>query len=65
MQRSRPFAEDLLAPECNSFLNTSSRLPYRDRVKAVLRLIFFVVASDKNPMQKPSEVVVEKFEYLP
>lgn len=33
--------------------------------KAVPRLIFFVVASDKNPMQKPSEVVVEKFEYLP
>jgi hypothetical protein len=30
-----------------------------------LRLIFFVTASDKNPMQKPSEVVVEKFEYLP
>ena len=30
-----------------------------------LRLIFFVVASDKHPMQKPSEVVVEKFEYLP
>jgi hypothetical protein len=33
--------------------------------KAVPRLIFFVVASEKNPMQKPSEVVVEKFEYLP
>jgi hypothetical protein len=33
--------------------------------EAKLRLIFFVVASDKNPMQKPSEVVVEKFEYLP
>ena len=33
--------------------------------KAKPRLIFFVVASDKNPMQKPSEVVVEKFEYLP
>ena len=33
--------------------------------KAVARLIFYVVASDKNPMQKPSEVVVEKFEYLP
>ena len=30
-----------------------------------LRLIFFVVASAKHPMQKPSEVVVEKFEYLP
>jgi len=33
--------------------------------KAVPRLIFFVVTSDKYPMQKPSEVVVEKFEYLP
>jgi hypothetical protein len=33
--------------------------------KAILRLIFFVTASGKNPMQKPSEVVVEKFEYLP
>jgi hypothetical protein len=30
-----------------------------------LRLIFFVGASDKHPMQRPSEVVVEKFEYLP
>jgi hypothetical protein len=37
----------------------------REPGKAKLRLIFFVVASDKNPMQKPSEVVVEKFEYLP
>ena len=33
--------------------------------KAKPRLIFYVVASDKNPMKKPSEVVVEKFEYLP
>jgi hypothetical protein len=33
--------------------------------QAKLRLIFFVVASDKTPMLKPSEVVVEKFEYLP
>jgi hypothetical protein len=33
--------------------------------KAIPRLIFYVVASDQNPMQKPSEVVVEKFEYLP
>ena len=33
--------------------------------KEVLRLIFYVVASEKNPMRKPSEVVVEKFEYLP
>ena len=29
------------------------------------RLIFYVVASHKNPLQKPSEVVVEKFQYLP
>jgi hypothetical protein len=33
--------------------------------KAIPRLIFYVVASDKNPIQKPSEVVVENFEYLP
>jgi hypothetical protein len=33
--------------------------------KAIPRLIFYVVASDKSPMQKPGEVVVEKFEYLP
>lgn len=33
--------------------------------KAVLRLIFYVVASGKNPMRKPGELVVEKFEYLP
>jgi len=29
------------------------------------RMIFFAVASDRTPLQKPSEVVVEKFEYLP
>jgi hypothetical protein len=28
-------------------------------------LAFYVVASDKTPLQKESEVVVEKFEYLP
>jgi hypothetical protein len=33
--------------------------------KSVIRLTFYAVASEKNPMQKPSEVVVEKFEYLP
>ncbi len=33
--------------------------------KAKPRLIFYIAASDKNPLQKPSEVVVEKFEYLP
>jgi len=29
------------------------------------QLLFYVVASDKNPLQKDAEVVVEKFEYLP
>jgi hypothetical protein len=33
--------------------------------KEIPRLVFYVAPSDKNPMQKPSEVVVEKFEYLP
>ncbi len=30
-----------------------------------LQLLFYVVPSDKNPLQNESEVVVEKFEYLP
>jgi hypothetical protein len=30
-----------------------------------LQLLFYVVASDKTPMQNESEVVVERFEYLP
>jgi hypothetical protein len=30
-----------------------------------IQLFFYVVASDKNPLQKETEVVVEKFEYLP
>jgi len=29
------------------------------------QFLFYVVASDKNPLQKENEVVVEKFEYLP
>jgi hypothetical protein len=29
------------------------------------QFLFYVVASDKSPMQKEAEVVVEKFEYLP
>lgn len=29
------------------------------------QLLFYVVGSNKNPLQKDSEVVVEKFEYLP
>ena len=33
--------------------------------KEVPRLIFFVVPSDKTPMRKPSEVVIEKFQFLP
>jgi hypothetical protein len=33
--------------------------------KAIPRLIFYAVASNKNPMQQPSEVVVERFEYTP
>jgi len=36
-----------------------------DPGKAIPRLIFYAVASNNHPMQKPSEVVVEKFEYLP
>ena len=30
-----------------------------------LQLFFYVVASDKNPLQHDNEVVLEKFEYLP
>ena len=30
-----------------------------------MQFLFYVVASDKNPMQKDNEVVLEKFEYLP
>jgi hypothetical protein len=33
--------------------------------QARIRLILYVVASNKNPLQKGSEVVVERFEYLP
>jgi len=33
--------------------------------QARVHLIFYVIASDKNPLQKDSEVVVEKFEYVP
>jgi len=35
--------------------------PGQERVQ----LFFYVLASDKNPLQKGGEVVVEKFEYLP
>lgn len=41
----------------------TSGIPSPEDTKA--RLIFYVVASDKNPLQKPTEVVVEKFEYHP
>jgi hypothetical protein len=27
--------------------------------------MLYIVASDKNPLQKPTEVVVEKFQYFP
>jgi hypothetical protein len=30
-----------------------------------MQLLFYVVASDKFPLQKESEVVLDKFEYLP
>jgi hypothetical protein len=30
-----------------------------------LQLLFYVVASEKSPLQKENEVVVDKFEYLP
>lgn len=41
----------------------TSGVPSPGQAKA--RLILYVVASEKNPLQKPSEVVIEKFEYLP
>lgn len=41
----------------------TSGVPSPGEAKA--RLIFYVVASDKNPLQKPCEVVIEKFEYFP
>jgi len=31
----------------------------------LLELMFYIVASEKTPMQKDAEVVIEKFEYLP
>jgi hypothetical protein len=33
--------------------------------KERLQLFFYVVASDKNPLQHENEVILEKFEYLP
>jgi hypothetical protein len=35
------------------------------RGQEVLVLLFYVVASEKSPLQKEQEVVIEKFEYLP
>ena len=35
------------------------------RGQEVLVLLFYVVASEKSPLQKENEVVIEKFEYLP
>ncbi|HEY0702448.1 MAG TPA: hypothetical protein VGD60_06755 [Candidatus Acidoferrales bacterium] len=31
----------------------------------LIQFLFYVVASDQHPMQHESEVVIEKFEYLP
>src|SRR5262249_46608497 len=31
----------------------------------LFQFMFYVVATDKNPLEKENEVVVEKFEYLP
>jgi len=33
--------------------------------KETFQLLFYVVDSEKSPMQKETEVVIEKFEYLP
>jgi hypothetical protein len=33
--------------------------------QARVHLIFYVIASDKNPLQNDSEVVIDKFEYVP
>jgi hypothetical protein len=33
--------------------------------KETFQLLFYVVDSEKSPMQKEAEVVIEKFEYLP
>ncbi len=41
----------------------SSGIPAPGQAK--IHLIFYVVASDKNPLQKASEVVIERLEYLP
>jgi len=50
------------APVVSEHVFTSG-VPSRGR--EVLVLLFYVVASDKTPMQKENEVVIEKFEYLP
>jgi len=50
------------APVVSEHVFTSG-VPSAGQAKA--RLILYVVASDKNPLQKDNEVVVEKFEYLP
>jgi len=39
--------------------------PLADAYHRLMSAELGVVASDKNPLQKPSEVVIEKFEYLP
>ena len=51
-----------VAPVVSEHVFTSG-IPSRG--KEVLVLLFYVVASDKSPLQKEQEVVIEKFEYLP
>ena len=41
----------------------TSQVP--DPGKETFQLLFYVVQSEKSPMQKDDEVVIEKFEYLP
>jgi hypothetical protein len=41
----------------------SSGIPSPGQAK--VRLILYIVATEKNPLQRPTEVVIEKFEYLP
>src|ERR1700730_15354488 len=49
MQLSRPFAENLLAPERNSFLSMSSRPAYRHRVRQCLASSFTSLRATKIP----------------
>ena len=53
-------SEVLLSVEEHTF---TSGVPSPGR--ETFQLLFYVVASENNPLQKENEVVVEKFEYLP